>query len=305
MSTGQRVVAIVGPTASGKSALAMCIASGLNAEIVSIDSAQVYRGMDIGTAKPTGADRNQVRHHMVDIAEPSEDLSVKDFRDHARAAIDDISARGRLPLLVGGSGLYFRAVVDPLEFPGTSPDVRQALYDEADDVGAEALYARLGELDPDAASRIEPANTRRVVRALEVIELTGERFSSFRTAWDDYESIYDLAAVGLAPPKELLDERIDARVTQMVSVGLFDEVKGLVEKGLRDSVTSVQALGYAQSLGFLDGELTRYEAIEEIKRRTRGFARRQLSWFKADPRIVWFESADEAGAALRDRLGED
>ena len=277
----------------------MKVAPAVGAEIVSIDSAQVYVGMNIGTAKPSPEELASVRHHMIDVSGPDETISVKVFRDAARGAIADIAARGRLPLLVGGSGLYFRAVVDPLEFPGTSPEVRRELNELAEDEGAEALFRRLEDLDAEAAARIEPANTRRIVRALEVIEITGQRFSDFRTSWDSYESIYDLKAVGLDPPKERLHGAIDQRVDHMIEAGLIDEVRGLLDEGLRDSLTSVQTLGYAQALNHIDGNSTLDEAIEEMKRRTRRFARRQMSWFRSDPRIEWFEDPGEAGEWLQ------
>lgn len=248
----------------------------------------------MATEKPAAEERKRVRHHMVDIAEVSETVAVAEFQRRARVAIDEIWQRGTLPLVVGGSGLYFRAVVDPLQFPGTEPAVRARFEEEAGEEGAEALYGRLRAQDPQAADRIQPGNTRRVVRALEVIELTGRPFSSFRTGWDEYASIYDLRAVGLTWPREELDRRIDARVDDYLARGLVEEVKELEASGLRASPTSVQALGYAQVLRHLDGELSKEEAIHEIKRRTRKFARRQLMWFRADPRVRWFESDPEA-----------
>jgi tRNA dimethylallyltransferase len=267
----------------------------INAEIVTIDSATVYRGLDIGTDKPTFEDLARVRHHLVDVVDPSTTLSVAEFQKLARDAIDDVSGRGVNPLLVGGSGLYFRAVVDPLEFPGTDREVRAELELEAVEAGPAALYERLTELDPEAAGRIDPANARRTIRALEVIKLTGRRFSSFRTGWDDYRSIYDLKVAGISWPRAEMDRRIDERVDSYVAKGLVEEVKALETAGLRDSLTSVQALGYAQLLKYLDGEISLDRAIEEIKRRTRRFARRQLTWFRADPRVRWFES-DPDGA---------
>lgn len=276
----------------------MAVAPRLGAEIVSIDSAMVYRGMDIGTAKPSVQDREQIRHHMIDIAEPSETLTVAQFQALARESIADIISRGCLPLLVGGSGLYFRAVVDPLTFPGTDPAIRATIQSLGEDGDPERLYERLKEVDPDAASRIEPSNVRRVVRALEVFELTGRPFSSYRSDWDSYESIYELQVVGLTASRDELNERIDARVESMLAGGLLDEVKALLDMGLRDSMTSVQALGYAQLLAVVEGDTSLEQAVEEIKRRTRKFARRQMSWFRADPRIDWFAS-DPDGAAIR------
>lgn len=290
---GGRVLAVVGPTAADKSELAIEAAPGLGAEIVSVDSTMVYRGMDIGTDKPAPNVLARVPHHLVDVVDPSHTMTVAEFQRMARAAIADILARGRTPLLVGGSGLYFRAAVDALEFPGTAPGIRARLELEAEDVGAEALFARLSLLDPDAAVRMEPANVRRTVRALEVIELTGRPFSSFRTAWDEPRSLYELTVAGLTHPRPELDRRIDARVDSQIERGLVGEVRRLVEEGFRSSLTSVQVLGYAQVLAHLDGGTSLEEAVAETKRRTRRYARRQLSWFRADPRVEWFESDSE------------
>lgn len=256
----------------------------------------VYRGMDIGTDKPSPEDLDRVPHHLVDAVDPSHTLTVAEFREMARRAIEDILDRGRTPLLVGGSGLYFRAMVDPLEFPGTDPAVRSRLELEARGRGGAGLHGRLQAADPVAAERIEPTNVRRIVRALEVMELTGRPFSSFRTAWDEYRSIYDLAVAGLTWPRPELDRRIGARVDSQIARGLVEEVKGLEAGGFRGSLTSVQTLGYAQVLDYLDGRCSLEQAVEETKRRTRRLARRQLTWFGADPRVVWFE-ADPAGAA--------
>ena len=292
----QPVLALVGPTAAGKSELAIRIAQSIDAEIVSIDSAVVYEGMDIGTDKPSPQQLQTVPHHMVDVLDPSQTLTVAEFRQMARAAIEEISSRGKTPLLVGGSGLYFRAVVDPLDFPPNDPEVRLRIeHDEG------FPYDTLRELDPEAALRIDPANTRRIVRALEVIELTGRPFSSFRTVWDEHRSIFDLHVAGLTWPRDELDRRINSRVDDQVMRGLVEEVKALLERGLRNSLTSVQALGYSQILDHLDGKSSLDEAVEIIKRRTRRFARRQLSWFRADPRVHWFDSDPKGAAAFLER----
>ena len=292
------VLAIVGPTAVGKSALAMRIALHADCEIVSIDSAMVYKGMDIGTDKPTVHDRQEVPHHMIDVADFHDSLSVASFQRLAREAIDGVISRGRVPLLVGGSGLYFRAVVDRLEFPATDGSLRSAIALEAESLGAEELHSRLASIDPKAAERIEPANVRRVIRALEVIQLTGRKFSSFRWAWDDYRSIYPLVVVGLTADQEQLDAKIDARVDRLMANGLLQEIQDLHRLGIAHSSTSVQALGYAQLLAYLDGRCTLDAAVEEIKRKTRKFARRQLVWFKADPRVKWFDDPTSAAAYL-------
>ena len=294
--TGTPVLAVVGPTAAGKTALALEVAEAIDAEIVSVDSALVYRGMDIGTDKPPPAELARVPHHLVDVVDPSHTLTVAEFQALARKAVAGIAARGRTPLLVGGSGLYFRAAVDPLEFPGTDPEVRSRLEREAEAVGPGELHDRLRAADPRAAAAIDPANLRRTIRALEVLEVTGRPFSAFRTGWDRPRSIYDLTVVGLTWPRPELDRRIDARVDGYVARGLVAEVERLARAGLRSSATSAQALGYAQVLAHLDGRLSLDEAVEETKRRTRRFARRQERWFRADARVAWFPS-DPAGAA--------
>lgn len=288
----RRVLALVGPTAAGKSALALQLAPKLNAEIVSVDSATIYRGMDVGTEKPSPENLALVPHHLIDVIDPSASMSVSEFQRMARAAIEDIGERAKISLLVGGSGLYFRAVVDPLVFPPSDPEVRSRIDESKND-----LYGQLKAIDPEAAGRIDPANTRRIVRALEVIELTGRLFSSFRTAWDAYESIYGLTVAGITWPREELDRRISVRVDDEFSRGLVEETKNLAAQGFRQSVTSAQALGYAQILEYLDGKISLDEAKDRIKNRTRRFARRQLTWFRADPRIRWFESDPEGAAS--------
>jgi tRNA dimethylallyltransferase len=282
------VFALVGPTASGKTEVALAVAPGLRAEIVSLDSMQVYRGMDVGTAKPTVDERERVPHHMIDVADPQRAHSVASFQSAARAAIDGILLRGRRPLLSGGSGLYYRAVVDELEFPPTDPAVRSTIEqrDPAD------LVDRLRANDPEAAGRIDPANVRRVVRAIEVMELTGRRFSDFRTAWDSYVSRYDLVVAGLDLAPELLAERIAVRADRMIDGGLIDEARTLLGRGLREALTASRAIAYPEAVAYIDGALTMDETRARIIRNTRRFARRQMSWFRADPRIVWFDGSD-------------
>ena len=280
------VAALVGPTAVGKTAVAVDVARKLGAEIISIDSMQIYRGMDVGTAKPDKEVRNDVPHHMLDLRSPDHTLTVAEFQELARAAIEDVTARGALPLLVGGSGLYFRAVVDDLSFPPQSSDVRKALELEADEVGAQALHARLMQLDAAAASKIEPNNARRTVRALEVIAVTGHPFSENAAAWEGYESVYQLAIAGLKRARDELYARIAERVDTMLAQGLVGEVEAL-----RDSLgtTARQALGYKQILERPDASPD--ELREDIVRATKRFARRQESWFAADGRVTWFEAA--------------
>jgi tRNA dimethylallyltransferase len=289
-----KVLGLVGPTAAGKTELALRIAEDLDAEIVSVDSMQVYRGMDIGTAKPGPAERARVAHHMLDLFDPPHDVTVAEFQQSARAAIADIETRGKRPLLVGGSGLYFRAIVDDLEFPPRSAEVRATLEGRAEELGAEALHAWLAEIDPRAATKIEPGNARRTIRALEVIELTGRRFSD-NDAWERYESIYDLRAAALSHPRDVLYARIAARVDEMLARGLVDEAKQANEEGM--SRTARQAIGYRQILDAPEAPVAQMR--DEIVRATKRFARRQESWFKADPRIGWFDGRDPS---LEERL---
>ncbi|MFA9431213.1 tRNA (adenosine(37)-N6)-dimethylallyltransferase MiaA [Egicoccus sp. AB-alg2] len=285
------VLAVVGPTASGKSSLALDVArtrsrAGRPTELVAVDAFTVYRGLDIGTAKPTAAEQAEIPHHGLDLCDPWEEVTVAWFQTRVRAAVADVAGRGATPLLVGGSGLYFRAVVDDLRFPPTDPDVRAALEARWWEQPA-AAHAHLATLDPTAAARIEPANVRRTVRALEVIELTGERFSAFHDAWQHYTSIYpDLRVAYLEPPAAELRARIHRRADQMVADGLLDEVAALraAPRGL--SSTAAKAIGYAEAADVLDGTAPREGLAAAIAKRTWSYAKRQRSWFRADPRCV-------------------
>ena len=279
------VLAVVGPTASGKTALALKLAPRLGAEVVSADAMLVYRGMDIGTAKPTQKERARVRHHLVDLVDPAEEFSVARFQPLARAAIADILDRGRVPLLVGGSGLYFHAVVDEFVFPPTDDAVRARLEAEAAAAGLPTTYRRLADADPAAAARIQPGNLRRIVRALEVIELTGRPFSSFRGAMDAPVSRYRLTVVGLDPGSEALRARVAERVAGMAAAGLVEEVRRLAGRPL--SRTARQALGYKELLDAMERGTPPEAALEAVVRRTRAYARRQLAWFRRDPRVRW------------------
>ncbi|MDG4818083.1 tRNA (adenosine(37)-N6)-dimethylallyltransferase MiaA [Micromonospora sp. WMMD956] len=292
------VVAVVGPTAAGKSALSIALAHALGGEVVNADSMQLYRGMDVGTAKLTPVERDGVPHHLLDIWPVTEPASVAEYQRLARAAIDDILARGRVPLLVGGSGLYVRAVLERFEFPGTDPQLRARLEAELAAVGPAPLHARLRAADPAAAEGILPGNGRRIVRALEVIELTGAPFTA---ALPEPTPYYPSVQLGVDLDTAALDERIALRVDRMWADGLVDEVRGLLDRGLPEGRTASRALGYQQVLRFLAGELTEAEAHDETIRATRRFVRRQRSWFRRDPRIHWLDSADPglAEAALR------
>ena len=271
------------------------MAERLGAEIVSVDSMLVYRGMDLGTAKPTAEQRARVPHHLLDVAEPSEPFSVARYQELAREAIrrDPLAGTVRV-LLVGGSALYERAVVDELGFPATDADIRRGLEAEAAMVGATGLHERLAASDPAAAAKIGPSNVRRTVRALEVAELTGQPFSSFAGGWDVYEP-QRVRAAGISVSGPALRARIETRVTEMLERGWLDEVRTLVERGFGSWLTSAQAIGYAELARHLAGEITLDEAIVGTVKRTRALARRQLAFFRRDPRIRWFE-AGEAGA---------
>jgi tRNA dimethylallyltransferase len=279
------VLALVGPTASGKTALALELAPRLGAEVVSADAMLVYRGMDVGTAKPTSQQRALVPHHLVDLVDPGEEFSVARFQPLAREVIAEVLGRGRIPLLVGGSGLYFHAVVDDFVFPPTDPAVRDRLEAEAAAAGLPAMYRRLAGADPEAATRVQPGNLRRIVRALEVIELTGRPFSSFRGAMDEPVSRYRLTVLGLDPGPEATSARVAERVAAMAAAGLVDEVRRLAARPL--SRTARQALGYKELLDALERGTPVEEALEAVAKRTRAYARRQLAWFRRDPRVRW------------------
>ncbi|MBC9225399.1 tRNA (adenosine(37)-N6)-dimethylallyltransferase MiaA [Aeromicrobium sp. 636] len=290
------VVAIVGPTASGKTGLSVALAQELDGEVVNADSVQLYRGMDIGSAKATPAERGGVPHHLLDVLEVTDEANVSQFQQWARAAIDDIRDRGRLPILVGGSSLYVRAVLDPLDFPGTDPQVRERWAARLDEIGPEALHAELARRDPPAAAAILPTNGRRIVRALEVGELTGQPFMA---TMPPAVSIYPhVAMIGLDVPRDVLDARIDARVDQMWADGFVEEVRSL--PGLAGSPTASRALGYQQVLAFLAGEISEDEARAETKAGTRRFARRQDRMMRKDPRIHWlpFDAPDLLARAV-------
>jgi tRNA dimethylallyltransferase len=282
------LLALVGPTAVGKTELSLSLARALGAEIVSVDSMLVYRGMDLGTAKPSPSQRAEVPHHLIDLVDPSEPFSIAMYQRAARAAIAGIDGRGHPSLLVGGSGLYLRAVVDDLAFPGTDPSTRSELEREAAAVGAQRMYERLTRLDPIAADRIEPANVRRTVRALEVPAITGRRFSSFADPWERYDPAA-VRAAGLRMSREALVVRIRDRVGEMLRAGWLAEVVGLVDRGLGGWLTSSQAIGYAELARHVEGEMALEDATEAIVKRTANLARRQTAWFRRDPRIRWFD----------------
>jgi tRNA dimethylallyltransferase len=299
--TVEVTVVLVGPTASGKSSLAAALVrrysrEGRLAELINADSMLVYRGMDIGTAKPSEAERAEIRHHMVDLLDVTENATVAEFQQLARRAIADCLDRHVIPIVVGGSALYVRAIIDDFDFPGTDPGIRARLERELITLGAERLHQRLSAADPVAAARILPGNARRVVRALEVIELTGQ-FSAELP--ERRYRLADVVQIGMAVPRPTLDARIAARVDAMWAAGFVDEVRRLASAGLREGLTASRALGYRQVLRFLDGDITEAQARDLTIFATRKFARRQESWFRKDARIAWlsFDHRDLVSAA--------
>jgi tRNA dimethylallyltransferase len=278
------LIAVVGATAAGKSDLAVELALALDGEVINADSMQLYRGMDIGTAKLTREERRGVPHHLLDIWDVTQTASVAEYQDLADAVIADIAARGKVPVLVGGSGLYIRAALGDLEFPGTDEVIRERLEAELIQRGPAPLYERLKAEDPVAAAAILPSNGRRIVRALEVIELSGRPFSATMPGYDGGRPAVQL---GVQTDRADLDRRIEARVDRMWAAGFEAEVRELAARGLRDGRTASRALGYQQVLRYLDGELTSDDARDETARATRRFARRQESWFRRDPRVRW------------------
>lgn len=277
------LVVLVGPTAAGKSALAVALARELDGEIVNADAHAMVRGLDIGTAKPTSAERALVPHHCVDLWDLRDTASVAEFQQLGRAAVDDILDRGGVPIVTGGSALYVRALADELDIPGTDPDVRARLTAEAEKLGAEAMAERLAELDPQAAAAIDPRNLRRVIRALEVVELDG-RFSA---RMPEGRAWRPALWIGLDIDRQVLDERIEQRTERMWEQGLLAETEGLLAAGLADAPTAARAIGYAQATAVLRGDLSEAEARAEIVRLTRKLARRQQRNFRQDERIAW------------------
>lgn len=292
-----RTIALLGPTASGKSAVALALAErNPSLEIVSIDAMQVYRGLDIGTAKPSTDEQARVRHHLIDIVDPSEEFTVARFQREYRSVRADIASRGRHAMLVGGTGLYARAAIDELEIPGQWPDVRARLEREVEDVGAPTLHQRLANLDPIAATKMEPSNARRVVRALEVIEGSGRAFSSFGPGVDTYPDS-DVIQIALRWSRDVLSRRIEERVDAMLAAGWLEEVRAL--ESVPKSRTAAAALGYEELRRHLSGEWSLERAREEIVIRTRQFAVRQERWFRRDPRVQWIDiQSDPVGECV-------
>ena len=281
-----KVIVICGATATGKSDIAIEVAQELGAEIINADSMQLYRGMDIGTAKLTVEERKGIPHHLLDVLDVSEDSTVAWYQEQARAAITEIHGRGKDAVIVGGTGLYIKAILDDLNFPDTDPEVRAKLEAELEEFGAAALFTRLEELDPAAALAIDRANTRRVIRALEVIEITGMPFTA-NLPREDSSRYPDALQFGLVMDREHLRERIDQRVDRMWDAGFVDEVDRLISQGIGNGSTAQRALGYAQIIAMRSGTMTEEEAKEDTKRASRQYARRQETWFSRDARIQW------------------
>jgi len=286
---------LVGPTATGKSAIALDLAEKIQAdepetraEIINADASLLYQGMDIGTAKPSPAERSRAPHHQIDVLTVRDRASVAAFQRSARGDIDAVESRGHLPIIVGGSGLYVRALTDDLDFPGTDPAVRARLSERAEREGAPVLHAELSRVDPVAAERIEASNTRRIVRALEVIEITGRPFSA---SLPRYEDIAPTVHIALRCERRLLDKRINDRARAMFEHGLVEEVETLIDQGIREGETAPRAIGYAQALAVIDGTMSVTEAVDSTALATRQLASRQIKWFRRDPRVHWIDVA--------------
>ena len=295
------LIIICGPTATGKSDLALDVAEKFNGEIVNADSMQLYRGMDIGTAKLTIGERRNIPHHLLDILTVEQDASVAQYQGLARAAVDEIRGRGKAAIVVGGTGLYIKSIIDEMNFPETDPALRKRLEDEAELLGTAELYSRLRVLDPEAAAAIEPANTRRIIRALEVIEVTGEPYSANLPS-DTSLRYPDALHFGLAMERANLAPRIEARVHRMFEQGLVDEVRSLIDQGLLKGTTAQRAIGYAQVISFIKGEISLEQAIEETIVSTRQYVRRQETWFKRDQRIQWIAEGQPRLATIAEQL---
>ena len=301
-----KLLCLLGPTAVGKTEIAIQLSQRLNAEIISVDSRQIYRQMDIGTAKPTLKEQHAARHHLIDCVDISQPFSVADYQRLADAAIADIQNRGKRVLLVGGAGLYFRAVVDGLfEGPGADAARRERLEGEAAQHGADALHERLRACDPESADRIHPNNIVRVIRALEVYELTGTPMSVLQQQWHSEKQRYPFIAFCLTMPRTLLYRRIEQRVDIMLANGLVAEVESLLAAGYARDTVALQSFGYRELTAYLDGECTYMEAISQLKQNTRRFAKRQLTWFRKDTRLEWIdrESTPDVVAHILKRIG--
>lgn len=288
----EKILVVTGPTATGKTALSVELAKKLGGEIVSADSMQIYRGMDIGTAKVTKAEMQNIPHHMIDIADPSEDYSVSRYVEEADAAVRGILSRGRLPIVAGGTNLYIDSLIAGLDFAEKAEDaaLRESLNKQYDDIGGEAMLEHLRGFDPERAAKLHPADKRRIVRAVEIYLLTGETITRHDEETKKRPKRYDAVKIALTfADRAVLYDRINARVDKMVSDGLFDEVKGLLDSGLSPACTSMQAIGYKEPAAYFRGEMSKDEAIELIKLSSRRYAKRQLTWLRRDTTVLWHE----------------
>ena len=299
-----KTIVICGATATGKSELAVALAKEIGAEVVNADSMQLYKGMDIGTAKISVQEREGVPHHLLDILEVNQDSTVAAYQEAARAKISEIHSRKSHAIIVGGTGLYIKAILDDLNFPDTDPQVRERLNNEAEEFGSAKLFQRLEQLDPAAALAIDRANTRRIIRALEVIEITGQPFTA-NLPREESTHYPDAIQFGLVMDRAKLSERIENRVDHMWNLGFVEEVDALISKGLRSGVTAQRALGYAQILSMRDGKMTELEAKEDTKRATRQYARRQETWFSRDARITWIAPHQNRLEIVRQKLNSN
>jgi len=302
------LIVITGPTATGKTELAVQIASRLNGEIVSADSMQIYRYMNIGTAKPSLEERKGIAHHMIDIIDPDEEYNVALFQKQADQAIRNIAERGRLPIMAGGTGLYVNSIIYPMNFTDAveDPDYRCYLNSLLESHGPEHLHSMLSEIDPETAARLHPNDTRRTIRALEVFHLTGKTMKDYRQNYREMETDYQLVMYGLTMDRQKLYDRINLRVDKMMEAGLVEEVEDLLAKGYSKNLISMQGLGYKEIIDYLNGIYSKDEAVEILKRDTRRFAKRQLTWFRREGRIEWLNmDQQESIAELAERLSMD
>lgn len=295
------LIIICGPTATGKSELALAVAEKYDGEIINADSMQLYQGMDIGTAKLSLAERGGIPHHLLDILTVDQDASVAAYQKLARESIAEIQGRNKAVIIVGGTGLYIKSIIDEMNFPETDPDLRAKLESEAELLGAAELYSRLRLLDPEAAAAIEPANTRRIIRALEVIEVTGKPYSANLPS-DNSVRFPDALHIGLTMERASLAPRIEARVHRMFDQGLVGEVEHLIGQGLLEGATARRAIGYAQAIALINKEMAREEAIEQTIVATRQYVRRQETWFKRDQRIQWIGEGKPRLSFIEDRI---
>ncbi len=296
----QKLLIICGPTASGKSDLALRLANELDAEIINADSMQIYRGMDIGTAKPTPEQRRETPHHLIDVADPDQPFSAADFASAADAAIREISAQGKRIIVVGGTGLYIRALLKGLvDSPSGAGEIRQALQQEARDLGNEAMLEKLRLVDPELAGRIHPNNLVRIIRALEVHRLTGVTLSHYQQDHGFSAKRYESLQIGIRVERQELYQRIETRVDRMLEQGLLEEVRHLLAGGYGPESKAMRAIGYKEAVAFLSGEYSLEEAALLIKRDTRRYAKRQLTWFNADPEIIWLEYPEKFDTILQ------